>query len=56
MANSRRERAEQETRIDRRYNYHGLTCDKRYQFRPDCRECLLEAWERMSEGGVKVVR
>lgn len=31
---------------------HGFTSGKLYRFRGDCEECLLEAWERMTDGGV----
>jgi hypothetical protein len=31
---------------------HGRTQGKLYTFRPDCDECLVEAWERMTFGGV----
>ncbi len=33
---------------------HGLTEGKRYRFRGDCGECLAEAWERMTYGGLHV--
>lgn len=34
---------------------HGLMEGKLYRFRPDCDECAMEAWERMTYGGVVVV-
>ena len=31
---------------------HGYTEGKLYRFRGDCGECLFEAWERMTYGGL----
>lgn len=34
---------------------HGATCGKRYEFMPRCEECLVEAWEHMSDAGLQVI-